>query len=115
MAVDVRSYGVLSNRIWIAPQWNRALGADLFEVFYRCGSQAGKVATHLPADSAEEALTSATVEFVVAQVSEFRRLRRAKGKNPSRNLKKYFDRDDIQLIEDNLDAVTDAEIAGMLV
>ncbi|HEY4268118.1 MAG TPA: hypothetical protein VGM94_08010 [Galbitalea sp.] len=101
------------------PQRNRAGGDETAEVLYRCGSQQGRVATHLPLDSSESDLEAATVAFVVAQLAEYRALRRSKQKNPTRNLKKYFDRDDIRVIEDAIASGDgdgdDGSLAGGLV
>jgi hypothetical protein len=95
---------MLSNRIWIMPQRNRAGGDVTAEVLYRCGSQQGRVATHLPLESTEPELEAATLKFIETQLADYRALRRSKGKNPTRNLKKYFDRDDVALIEADPDA-----------
>jgi hypothetical protein len=104
---------MLSNRIWIMPQRNRAGGDETAEVLYRCGSQQGRVATQLPLETSESDFEEATAAFVVAQLADYRALRRSKQKNPTRNLKKYFDRDDIRLVED-ADASTDEALARRL-
>jgi hypothetical protein len=89
---------VLSNRIWIMPQQNRA----------GCGSGQGRVAAQLPLNSSDEDFAAATTAFIESQLAEYRALRRSKQKNPSRNLKKYFDRDDIRLIDDAIDSESDS-------
>jgi hypothetical protein len=104
---------MLSNRIWIMPQRNRAGGDETAEVLYRCGSQQGRVATHLPLETSESDFEEATVAFVVAQLADYRALHHSKQKNPTRNLKKYFDRDDIRLVED-ADGSTDEALARRL-
>jgi len=105
---------VLSNRIWIMPQQNRAGGSESAEVLYRSGAQQGRVAARLPLDSTEDDLATATAAFVETQLAEYRAVRRAKQKNPTRTLKKYFDRGDIQLIDDAIDIESDSEIARRL-
>jgi hypothetical protein len=97
------------------PQQNRAGGDSTAEVLYRCGSQQGRVAAHLPIDCVEADFAAATVEFVAQQFAEYRALRRSKQKNPSRNLKKYFDRDDIRMIEDDIDDTKDLDLARRLI
>jgi hypothetical protein len=106
---------VLSNRIWVMPQQNRAGGTEVADVLYRCGSQQGRVAASLPLDATEEQFTSATIDFVADQLADFRSLRRSRQKNPSRNLKKYFDRDDIARIEAAIDSTDDLLIARSLI
>lgn len=81
------------------PQQNRAIAGEPSEVVYRCGSQSGRVARHLSADATQQDLDAATLAFVVQAIEEFRALRTSRQKNPSRNLKKYFDRDDIAAID----------------
>jgi hypothetical protein len=105
---------MLSNRIWIMPQQNRAGGDETAEVLYRCGSQQGKVATQLPLDCSDADFESASIRFVADQITEYRALRRSKQKNPTRGLKKYFDRDDIRVIEDAADENAE-ELARRLV
>lgn len=112
---DVGSLSVLSNQIWVMPQRDRAGDPTASDVLYRCGSQAGKVATHLPVDSSEDAFATATTEFITAQVAEYRAMRRSKQKNPARLVKKYFDREQIQQIDDGIDEQSDAELAASLI
>ncbi|WP_213814851.1 hypothetical protein [Glaciihabitans sp. dw_435] len=112
---DVGWLLVLSNRIWVMPQRDRAADPAASDVLYRCGSQAGKVAVQLPVDTSEHDFDAATAGFVTAQVAEYRAMRRSKQKNPARLLKKYFDREQIQLIDDGLDARSDEELAASLV
>jgi hypothetical protein len=99
------------------PQQNRAGGDVTAEVLYRCGSQQGRVATQLPLESSESDFEEATIAFVAVQLAEYRALRRSTQKNPTRNLKKYFDRDDIRLVEDAVSSGDDAdsELARRLV
>jgi hypothetical protein len=89
------------------PQRNRALGDETADVLYRCGSQQGRVAAGLPLETSESEFEAATLAFIVAQLADYRTLRRSKQKNPSRNLKKYFDRDDIRVIEDAVASADD--------
>ncbi len=95
------------------PQRNRAGGDVAAEVLYRCGSQQGRAATQLPLATSEAEFEAATLAFVVAQLADYRVLRRSKQKNPARNLKKYFDRDDIRVIEDAADS-DDEDLARRL-
>jgi hypothetical protein len=89
---------VLSNAIWIMPETTRSNGLERAVIFYRCGSQQGKPASEVPADLGEDAFADLTVEFVLAQVQEYAKAQAKKQKNATRNLKKYFDGPQIQLI-----------------
>ena len=105
---------MLSNRIWIFPQSDRAADPTAADVLFRCGSQAGKPAAQLPIESTQEALDVATTEFLTAQIAEYRTLVRKKQKNPMRGLKKCLDREQIAVVDKMLEAASDAQIAVTL-
>ena len=105
---------MLSNRIWIFPQSDRAADPTAADVLFRCGSQTGKVATHLPLESSQDALDAATTAFLEVQIAEYRSLLRKKQKNPARGLKKCLDREQIAVVDDLLESQSDAEIAASL-
>jgi hypothetical protein len=89
---------VLSNAIWSMPEATRSNPDQRAVIFYRCGSQQGKPASKVAADLGEDAFTQLTIEFVLAQLDEYSRAQAKKQKNASRNLKKYFDAPQIELI-----------------
>jgi hypothetical protein len=80
------------------PETTRSNGEGRAVAFYRCGSQQGKPALDVSADLGEDAFTELTVEFVLTQVREYATAQAKKQKNATRNLKKYFDGPQIELI-----------------
>jgi len=110
----VRVLGVLSNRIWIFPQSDRAADPEAADVLFRCGSQAGKVATHLPMVASQEEFDAATTAFVIQQIADYRTMVRKKQKNPTRGVKKCFDREQIAVIDTALESADDAAIAASI-
>ena len=80
------------------PEATRSSAVGRATVFYRCGSQQGKAAHDVAADIGEDDFTRLTVDFVLAQAQEYAIAQAKKQKNSTRNLKKYFDVQQVALI-----------------
>src|SRR5665213_2691510 len=102
---------VLSNAIWMLREVDRASNDDTANVYYRCGSQQGKLADRVPAGISEAEFAVLTERFVATWLEDYRRLRESRQKNATRNLKKYFDAAQIATIVEGINRVADESLA----
>jgi hypothetical protein len=102
---------VLSNAIWILREVDRASNDATANVYYRCGSQQGKLADRVPAGISEEEFAGLTERFVLTCLEDYRRLRASRQKNATRNPKKYFDVAQVATIVESIDQVADESLA----
>jgi hypothetical protein len=105
---------MLSNRIWIMPTADRSAAPGSATAYFRCGSQQGKPAREVPSTLAQTEFDRLTTEFVTAEIETYRKARKGKQKNASRNLKKYFDEHDIRFIEERAGDLSSDDIAHLL-
>jgi len=90
---------------------DRASNDDTANVYYRCGSQQGKLADRVPAGISEAEFAVLTERFVATWLEDYRRLRESRQKNATRNLKKYFDAAQIATIVEGINRVADESLA----
>lgn len=93
------------------PTADRAVAEGTAVVYFRCGSQTGKPALTVPANTTQPELDERTVDFLVGEISTYRQAVAGRQKNAARNLKKYLDADDIRRVEEL--GETDARAAAL--
>jgi hypothetical protein len=102
---------VLSNTIWILREVDRASNGATANVYYRCGSQQGKLADRVPAGIGEAEFAVLTERFVRICLEDYRTSRASRQKNATRNLKKYFDAAQVATIVESIDRLPDESLA----